>query len=64
MVAGRAEARAASERWRRNYNQVRPQSAHGSLTPEATHLRSAGAWLRNPDQLRRAHATIGAAEPL
>ena len=51
------------ERWRCDYNQVRPHSAHGGLTPEAAHLRSAGARLRNPDQLRRAPATIAAPEP-
>ena len=37
-----AEARAVIERWRCDYNQVRPHSAHGGLTPEAAHLRSAG----------------------
>jgi len=36
------EARAVIERWRCDYNQVRPHSAHGGLTPEAAHLRSAG----------------------
>ena len=52
------------ERWRRDYNQVRPHSAHGGLTPEVARLRSARARLRNPDQLRRAPATIAAPEPL
>ena len=64
VFASLAEARAVIERWRRDYNQVRPHSAHGGLTPEAAHLRSAGARLRNPDQLRRAPATIEAPEPL
>jgi putative transposase len=64
IFAGLAEARAVIERWRRDYNQVRPHSAHAGLTPEAAHLRSAGARLRNPDQLRRAPATIEALEPL
>jgi transposase InsO family protein len=59
-----AEARAVIERWRSDYNQVRPHSAHGGLTPEAVHLQSAGARLRNPGQLRRAPATIEAPEPL
>ena len=63
-AASVAEARAVIERWRCDYNQVRPHSAHGGLTPEAAHLRSAGARLRNPDQLRRAPATIEAPEPL
>ncbi|MPZ12041.1 MAG: transposase [Kiloniellaceae bacterium] len=30
-----AEARSVIERWRQDYNQVRPHSAHGGLTPEA-----------------------------
>jgi putative transposase len=59
-----AEACAVIERWRRDYNQVRPHSAHGGLTPEAVHLRSAGAPLRHPHPLRRAPATIDAPEPL
>lgn len=57
-----AEARAVIERWRLDYNQVRPHSAHGGLTPQAALLRSAGDRLRNPDQLRRSPATIAAAE--
>ena len=64
VFAGLAEARAVIERWRRDYNRVRPHSAHGGLTPEAAHLRAAGARLRNPDQLRRAPATIEAREPV
>jgi putative transposase len=59
-----AEARAVIERWRCDYNQVRPHSAHGGLTPQAAHLRSAGDRLRYPDQLRRSPATIEAPEPL
>ena len=59
-----AEARAVIERWRCDDNQVRPHSAHGGLTPEAAHRRSAGDRLRNPDQLRRTPATIEASEPL
>lgn len=57
-----AEARAVIERWRLDYNQVRPHSAHGGLTPQAALLRSAGDRLRNPDQLRRSPATITAPE--
>jgi putative transposase len=64
VFAGLAEARAVIERWRLDYNRVRPHSAHGGLTPKAAHLRSAGARLRNPDQLRRAPATVDAPEPL
>lgn len=59
-----AEARAVIERWRLDYNQVRPHSAHGGLTPQAALIRSAGDRLRNPDQLRRPPATIAAAEAL
>jgi putative transposase len=64
VLSSLAEARAVIERWRFDYDQVQPHSAHGGLTPEAAHLRSAGARLRNPDQLRRAPATIQAPEPL
>jgi putative transposase len=58
------EARAVIECWRSDYNQVRPHSAHGGLTPEDAHLRSAGDRLRYPGQLRRSPATIEAPEPL
>jgi putative transposase len=64
VFASLAEARAVIERWRLDYNQVRPHSAHRGLTPEAAHIRSAGDRLRNPDQLRRSPATIEAPEPL
>jgi len=58
VFASLAEARAVIERWRRDYNEVRPHSAHGGLTPHAVHSRSAGDRLRNPEQLRRLPATI------
>lgn len=64
VFASLAEARAVIARWRQDYNQVRPHSAHGGLTPEAVRMRSAGDRLRNPDQLRRAPATIEPAEAL
>ena len=48
VFASLAEARAVIGRWRRDYNQIRPHSAHAGLTPDAAHLRSAGARLRNP----------------
>lgn len=57
-----AEARILIERWRLDYNQVRPHSAHGGLTPQAALMRSAGDRLRNPDQLCRSPATIAAAD--
>ena len=56
------EARAVIERWRFDYNQVRPQSAHRGLTPAAACIRSAGDRMRNPDQLRRSPAAIDAPE--
>jgi putative transposase len=59
-----AEARSVIEQWRQDYNQVRPHSAHGGLTPEAAHRRSAGDRLRNPDQLRRSPATIETVDAL
>jgi putative transposase len=45
-------------------HQVRPHSAHGGLTPEVAHLRSAGARRRTPDQLRPATAIIEAPYPV
>ena len=57
-----AEARSVIERWRQDYNQVRPHAAHGGLTPEAVLIRSAGDRLCNPDQRRRSPATIGTAD--
>jgi len=62
VFASLAEARALIERWRQDYHQVRPHSAHDGLTPEAVHRRFAGDRLRNPDQLRRSPATIQPAE--
>jgi putative transposase len=59
-----AEARSVIEQWRQDYNQVRPHSAHGGLTTEAARRRSASDRLRNPNQLRRSHATIQPAEAL
>ena len=56
VFAGLAEARAVIERWRRDYNRVRPHSAHGGLTPEAAHLRArAPGWTRplRPATIRR-----------
>ena len=64
MFAGLAEARAVIERWRRDYNRCTTALGHAGLTPEAAHLRSAGARLRNPDQLRRAPATVEAPDLL
>jgi putative transposase len=55
--ASLAEARTVIERWHRDYNGVRPHSAHGGLTPAEVHDR-----LRIPDQLRRSPATIAAAD--
>ncbi len=41
VFANRAEARAVIERWRLDYNHVRPHSAHGGLTPETMRLNPA-----------------------
>jgi hypothetical protein len=38
IFANLAEAQAVIERWRLDYNHVRPHSAHGGLTPEAVRL--------------------------
>jgi len=64
VFASLVEARTVIERWRQDYNRVRPHSAHGGLTPEDVRLRTAGDRLRNPDQLRRSPATIQPAETL
>lgn len=60
--ASLTKARALIERWRQDYNQARPHSAHGGLTSEAMHRRAAGDRLRYPDQLRRSLASIQPAE--
>lgn len=57
VFASLAEARSIIERWRRDYNRVRPHSAHGGLTPEAVARQAAGDRLRNPERLRRSPAT-------
>jgi putative transposase len=59
-----AEARVVIARWQKDYNQVRPHSAHDGLTPEAVACRSAGDRLCNPDQRRRSPATTEPAEAL
>ena len=47
VFASLAEARAVIERWRRDYNTVRPHSAHGGLTPEAVRMEHAAGRLRS-----------------
>lgn len=42
-----AEARAMIERWRRDYNHVRPHSAHGGLRPEVVRLNLTAGRLAN-----------------
>jgi putative transposase len=56
VFASIAEARVLIEAWRRDYNGVRPHSAHGGLTPNEALIQSAGDRLRNPNQLRRSPA--------
>lgn len=56
-----AEARTVIERWRQDYNQVRPHSAQNGLMPEAVRGKVAGDRLRDPPGFRRSPATnIGA----
>ncbi|WP_415012658.1 integrase core domain-containing protein [Amaricoccus sp.] len=45
-----AEARAVIERWRLDYNLVRPHSAHGGLTPDAVRNDPAAGCLRHPNR--------------
>jgi putative transposase len=47
VFATLAEPRTVIERWRLDYNHVRPHSAHGGLTPEAVRLDPAAGRLRN-----------------
>ena len=47
VFATLAEARVVIERWRHDYNHIRPHSAHGGLTPEAVRLNHAAGRLRN-----------------
>jgi transposase InsO family protein len=56
VFATLAEARAVIERWRIDYNHVRPHSAHGGLTPEAVRL--------NPAAVRLCNLISSAARPL
>jgi putative transposase len=42
-----AEARLVVERWRGDYNKVRPHSAHGGLTPDAAARAHAAGRLRD-----------------
>jgi putative transposase len=47
VFASLAEARAVIERWRHDYNHVRPHSAHRGMTPDAVRLNPAAGRLRN-----------------
>ena len=47
VFAALAKARVLIERWRNDYNRVRPHSAHGGLTPEAVRLNHAAGRLRS-----------------
>ncbi len=49
VFATLAEARVLIERWRHDYNRVRPHSAHGGLTPEAVRLNHAAGRLRSSE---------------
>jgi len=51
-----AEARVVIERWRLDYNHIRPHSALGGLSPETVRMNHAADRLRNP--------TCSAARPL
>jgi putative transposase len=41
------KARAVIAQWRRDYNHVRPHSAHGGLAPETVRLNHAAGRLRD-----------------
>ncbi|WP_415012717.1 integrase core domain-containing protein [Amaricoccus sp.] len=46
----RLEARTTIERWRLDYNLVRPHSAHGGLTPDAVRQDPAAGRLRHTNR--------------
>ena len=50
VFANLAEARTVIERWRLDYNLVRPHSAHGGLTPDAIRQDPAAGRLRHPNR--------------
>ncbi len=50
VFATLAEARTVIERWRLDYNLVRPHSAHGGLTPDAVRQDPAAGRLRHPNR--------------
>ena len=50
VFASLAEARTVIERWRLDYNLVRPHSAHGGLTPDAVRQDPAAGRLRQPNR--------------
>ncbi len=62
VFASLAKAWILIKAWRRDYNNVRPHSAHRGLTPVEALTRAAGDRLRNPDQPRRSPATRAPAE--
>lgn len=47
VFATLAEARVVIERWRHDYNHIRPHSAHGGLSPETVRMNHAAGRLRN-----------------
>jgi len=53
---------AVTERWRLDYNHVRPHKAHGGLTPDAV-AEPRGRAAAQFDQLRRPAATAGDGDP-
>ena len=60
VFANLAEARAVIERWRLDYNHVRPHSAHGGLTPEAVRLNPAPVGCATSKRQRRPAAIASA----
>ena len=64
VFATLAEARAVIERWRIDYNHVRPHSAHGGIDPGGGAPELRGRSAAQLDQLRRTAAPAGAADRL
>ena len=58
VFATLAEARAVIELWRQDYNQVRPHSALGGLTPETVRPEPRGRTAAPLGKLRRPAAPV------
>lgn len=63
VFATLAEARAVIDRWRIDYNRVRPHSAPGGLTPDTVRRDPAAGRLRHPNPSDGRPLTVGDGDP-